>query len=64
MITFGRWSVIKNLMTLIGHNTSAKWEDIRSENLKKMTTTTADRGLYENLLSIICENHPCEIVPV
>ena len=31
---FGRLSVIMNLMTLIGHNTSAKWDAIRSENLK------------------------------
>ena len=32
---FVRLSDIKNLMTLIGHNTSAKWDAIRSENLKK-----------------------------
>ena len=35
LIKFGSWSVIKNLLTLIGHNTSAKWEAIRSETLKK-----------------------------
>ena len=35
LIIFLRLSVIKNLMTLIdhNHNTSAKWEAIRSENL-------------------------------
>ena len=38
-------------MTLIGHNTSAKWEAIRSENLKKTKLTTTNqtyihRGLW------------------
>ena len=37
---FVRLSVIKDLMTLIGHNTSAKWDAIRSENLKKSKLTT------------------------
>ena len=39
LIDFGRWSVIKNLMTIKGHNMSSKWEAIRSENKKKLTTT-------------------------
>ena len=37
-------SVIKNMMTLIGYNTSANLDAIRSENLtkSKLTTTTVD----------------------
>ena len=48
-ILFHFWevSVIKNLMTLIGYNTSANLDAIRSENLiKSKLTTTTDRELY------------------
>ena len=47
---FGRLSVIKNLMTLISHNTSAEQDALRSENLKKTKlTTTIDETLMSNL---------------
>ena len=40
-------SVVKNLMTLIGYNMSAKWDGIRSENLikSKLTTTNANNRI-------------------
>ena len=48
LINFVRLSVIKNRMTLIGHNTSANWEAIRSENLiKRKLTTTSVVSWYE-----------------
>ena len=37
---FVRLSVIKNQMTLTAHNTSAKWDATRSENLTKTRLTT------------------------
>ena len=44
---FGRFrlSVIKDQMTLIGHNMSAKWDAIRPENLEKLKLITTIRAL-------------------